>query len=163
MKKQLPVIITIFASYLIAGCSTEAQKQSTSTYSAETEREFQAIERRDVRINPLYRLNTQESQSPKATTKTAPHEKKEGVNKPPVTTTLSARDTSRMSIKNQERLQEINQNLAFFCMKNRKNGPFKNEQHCRTFTQKALESCEKKHRLINSVMVDCIKNQLKRR
>ena len=70
----------------------------------------------------------------------------------------------KLSAKNQERLQEINQNLAFFCMKHRKDPLFQdNEDKCLAFTKKILKICEKKHQIINTVMVNCIKDHLKKR
>lgn len=70
---------------------------------------------------------------------------------------------TQLSAKNEERLQEINQNLAFFCMKHRQDSAFKNEEGCLAFTKKVLKSCEKKHQIINTVMVNCIKERLKKK
>ena len=68
-----------------------------------------------------------------------------------------------LNAKNQERLQEINQNLIFYCMKHRKSKAFKNETQCLLYTKNILTTCEKKHKIINTVMVNCIKDRLKKR
>lgn len=71
--------------------------------------------------------------------------------------------TSKLSSKNKDRLLEINQNLAFFCMKHRKDPVLFNEKKCQTFTKKVLDSCQKMHPLVNTVMVNCIKARLKKK
>jgi hypothetical protein len=153
------VTIVIF----VAGCSSQMPDRPVEkTYSSSTLKEFEAIERNET-------VSTQsENATPKQNTlalKIPSHTKpkepiKEKLTKNP---TVIINDVSQLSAKNQERLQEINQNLAFFCMKHRNSKTFKDEEHCLAFTKKVQAFCEKKHRLINTVMLNCIKAKLKKR
>lgn len=63
-----------------------------------------------------------------------------------------------------ERLIEINQNLAFYCMKHRKDSAFKDdESKCMTFVNQSMEECQKIHHSINSKLLNCIQAKLKKR
>lgn len=138
---------------IAVSCSSEPKVAAPQkSYSSSTEREFEAIEKNDLRINAPYRSSTKAPPHPPVLIKEVPAKKQSE-------TTL----TRQLTTKNQERLHEINQNLAFFCMKHRKDVAFRNEEHCLAFTKKVLMACEKKHKLINMVMVNCIKTQLKKR
>lgn len=139
---------------LLGGCATNESKDSTKTYSPATQREFEKIEKGDVQkanLPPAHDIQRQQSKRPK--------EVQETPKKVPVQLNTDA----NLSSKGQERLQEINQNLAFYCMKHRTDGTFSSEEQCLKFTKKILKQCEKKHKLINTVMVNCIKDQLKKR
>lgn len=164
MKKlALTQILSLMAIlYFVASCSTVQSPQTVEkTYSDETLREFEAIEKNDLRTSPASRPVVTKP-TPKSTIqfKAIPTEKHKAAN--PVLS-IDTTDLSQLSAKNQERLQEINQNLAFFCMKHRKDSIFQDQEQCLAFTKKVLEACEKKHKLINTVMVNCIKVRLKKR
>ncbi|MDD4974235.1 MAG: hypothetical protein PHY93_07770 [Bacteriovorax sp.] len=168
MKKLTPSQILSFMTiaFLAMSCSSEPKTQPVQkTYSSDTQKEFEAIEKNDLRTNPPYRSTIKPTPRPPVVIKETPREKqKEVVKETPITPIPSeATDVSKLSAKNQERLQEINQNLAFFCMKHRKDKIFQDEEHCLAYTKKVLAACEKKHKLINTVMVNCIKDQLKKR
>lgn len=63
-----------------------------------------------------------------------------------------------------ERLIEINQNLAFFCMKHRKDPTFGgDEAKCMKFVNKSMENCQKQHKIVNSKLLNCIQTKLKKR
>ncbi|MDO9182696.1 MAG: hypothetical protein Q7U04_09820 [Bacteriovorax sp.] len=151
---------------VIVSCSSESKKQvSEKAYSSNTQKEFEAIEKNDLRSNPPYRANQRPATRPPVVIKGPSHEKKiqkenASESMPQITEAI---DTSNLSAKNQERMQEINQNLAFFCMKHRKDRAFQDEESCLAYTKKILVGCEKKHKLINTIMVNCIKEQLKKR
>jgi len=153
-KNALLLFILIFA--LVSCSHEETQPVREKSYSASTEKEFAAIEKGDVKqsIPPAYDIRESKKtvQVPKA-------KKSESQTKPVEQTKMAPEDS--ISGRAQERLQEINQNLAFYCMKHR--GSFSSEEKCLQFTKKILKSCEKKHKLINTVMVNCIKDQLKKR
>lgn len=69
---------------------------------------------------------------------------------------------STANSKADERLIEINQNLAFFCMKHRKNPTFKgDEAKCMSFVNKTMDACQKKHKIVNSKLLNCIQTKLK--
>lgn len=146
---------------LAVSCSTETPERQTKTYSPSTEREFEAIEKRDTHAAPTYQNKSPSKLNPRPN---PPKEKIAApaeIAKPAPSTEIAPND--KLSAKNQERLQEINQNLAFFCMKHRKDPAFQDEDKCLSFTKKVLLSCEKKHQIINTVMVNCIKDRLKKK
>jgi sugar-specific transcriptional regulator TrmB len=165
MKKlTLPQILFYVALTIITvSCSSEPKtKPVEKTYSSTTQKEFETIEKNDLRTNPPYRTTVKPTPRPSVVIKEAVHEKQKEVVKetPAISETTNV---TQLNAKNQERLQEINQNLAFFCMKHRKDKDFQDEDHCLAFTKKVLTACEKKHKLINTVMVNCIKDRLKKR
>lgn len=153
MKKISNTILSVCVLLLTTACSSTPQYENglrSRVYSNSTEREFEAIEKNDFKTAPTYRSTIK---TPKSSNET------------PSPKILSPKiaPSQRLSVKNEERLQEINQQLAFFCMKHRKDPAFLNEEKCLQFTKKALEACEKKHQIINSVMLNCVKQQLKKR
>lgn len=162
----LPHLFPLLAiAILIAGCSSEPTAAPTQkTYSAKTQKEFEVIEKNDLPHRNA--SNGKPTPRPPFTPKEVPHERAKGPLKEalaPVVLSSESNDIRQLNAKNQERLQEINQNLAFFCMKHRKDGVFKDEENCLAYTKKVLSACERKHKLINTVMVNCIKDRLKKR
>lgn len=155
MKEIFNILfLTTFILISISGCSTESQSNNIAKnkkYSNFTQQEFEHIERNDLR-----RSQPSSSGIPAERPRIIAKEKEKTI-KPQIVT------NSKLSEKNKERLQEINQNLAFFCMKHRQDSHFQSENQCLGFTKKVLEQCEKKHKIINSVMVSCIKERLKRK
>ena len=164
MKKMslLQILSFMAIAILVASCSSQAPEQVIEkTYSPGTLKEFEAIEKNETYSaqseNTTLKQNNRASKTPlnlkqKETAKEIPPRSPIGITS----------DVSQLSAKNQERLQEINQNLAFFCMKHRKSTSFKSEEQCLVFTKKIQVFCEKKHKLINKVMLNCIKAKLKK-
>lgn len=158
-KIDLPHFLVIVLALILSSCATEDQFDThkvESAYSSSTDREFEQIEKGD-RQAPHYRVmnkvpvakkKPQAASSPSSSSQSQIHE---------------AAPTKKLSSKSQERLQEIQQNLAFFCMKHRNDPQFGDEEKCLKFTNKVLKSCEKNHRLVNTVMVKCVKDRLKKR
>ena len=159
-KLTLLQILCFIVALFFVSCSSEPVSQTPEkVYSENTQKEFAIIEKNDRHTNPPYRA-VKANSKPTISAKEASHEKeKKVIAETPVISPVP----SQLSTKNQERLQEINQNLSFFCMKHRKDSMFKDEEHCTLFTKKVLKACEKKHKLINTVMVNCIKTRLKKR
>lgn len=135
----------------MAGCSTTPEgERSSEIYSDSTESEFRAIELKDLeRVNerPEFRPGAKPIASVSVPKKTLP----------------KAHTPLRLSSKNNERLQEINQNLAIFCMKKRNSNAFKSEEKCQEFTRNALKRCQKSTSEINANLLNCIKSELKKR
>ena len=158
----LSVIINALILAFVTSCSDTSlttknanDSEELKHYSSATNQEFQTIEKSDP-IAPNYH-------NPKKQVKASPVQSvQDKISKQPIGEIQLVTDTT-LSTKNQERLQEINQNLAFYCMKHRKTKAFKNEDQCLLFTKKILNTCEKKHKIINTVMVNCIKDRLKKR
>ncbi|MFA6235832.1 MAG: hypothetical protein WC635_00785 [Bacteriovorax sp.] len=146
MKQKLTLQFAFIL--LAASCSTAEKTKAPAKkiYSSSTEREFRSIEMSELRNSQPQAPIPQKEQT------IAPVPKV--INKPVET---------KLSIKNEERMQEINQNLAFYCMKHRKDPIFKTEEKCLSFTRKVLNNCEKKHQSANSVFLSCIKAGLQKR
>lgn len=71
---------------------------------------------------------------------------------------------TKKSAQMDERLIEINQNLAFYCMKHRKDPRFgDSEERCMSFVNKSLEDCQKVHKTPDKKLLSCIQTKLKRR
>ena len=54
----------------------------------------------------------------------------------------------------------IEQNMAIFCMKNRKHPKFEKSEICKSYTYKALYRCQRTNRS-NYKLLKCIKKSLK--
>jgi hypothetical protein len=71
---------------------------------------------------------------------------------------------TQSSSKADERLIEINQNLAFYCMKHRKDPMFGGDDaKCMKFVNNVMSNCQKQHRIVNSKLLNCIQTKLKKR
>ena len=151
----------------IESCSSAPEiRPEQNTYSPSTQKAFETIEKTD--LHPTQTISQKNRPAPRisSVSKSSLREKPKEVLKETSVAPILSNDTTdirKLSAKNQERLQEINQNLIFFCMKHRKDPAFQNEERCMAFTKKILARCEKKHKLINTVMVNCIKDRLKKR
>ena len=61
----------------------------------------------------------------------------------------------------EEQVLEIEQNLTYFCMKNRKNIKYRNENICRGHTQSKYEECKSRYKQNPRInVVRCVKNML---
>lgn len=145
--KSLLTFLIIF----MTGCSTTPEgERSSEIYSDSTESEFRAIELKD-----LERVNQRSEFKPAS--------KPIAVAPVPKKTISKARVATHLNSKNTERLQEINQNLAIFCMKKKNSNAFGTEDKCHQFTQNALKKCEKNNSAVNAGLLACIKSELKKR
>lgn len=169
MRKMTLLQITIFITYaiLLVSCSSVPKtEESKKSIIDNTKKEFESIEKTDLRTSPPHQTINKPVAKPPAQIKEVIKEKIKELVKESAGSSIQnteSTDRSQLSAKNQERLQEINQNLSFFCMKHRKDKTFKDEDHCLAFTKKVLKKCERKHKLINTIMVNCIKEHLKKR
>jgi hypothetical protein len=169
MKKSalLQILYLMAIVISVTRCSSEEKKRpSLKEYSAQSQKEFESIEKNDLPRNTVSQVTIKPTPHRATISKEIPREKPKEILKnftASSPTIIETTDTTQLIAKNKERLQEINQNLAFFCMKHRKDAAFKTEEHCLAFTKKVLLDCENKHKLINTVMVNCIKEQLKKR
>ena len=188
MMKHLRYLILTLA----VGCSTNEEAPVVKTYSDETNRAFLQIERGDsyylkkplAKTTPIpqikrklprpqetivrpatpeeividEKINYQESKPEKSITTLIPPTPP--ANKAPTKAKKSPHQNERID----ERLIEINQNLAFYCMKHRKDPRFgDSEEKCMSFVTKSLEDCQKIHKTPNKKLLGCIQTKLKRR
>jgi hypothetical protein len=166
MKQLTKFLYSALALGLLVSCSSETTKPDnteTKVYSSSTQKEFEAIEKGDIAPVPSYRRERPQRISPNVVQPAQPQKELPKEKIPAKIQNPELVANGQLNAKNQERLQEINQNLAFFCMKHRKDANFGSEEQCLKFTKKVLNECEKKHKLINTVMVNCIKTHLKKR
>lgn len=164
--KNALLTLPFFSALLfsLVSCSHHAQDKKDSQekiYSPSTQREFETIEKSDIQkksIPPAHEIHHQQTMPSRPSL-----EKEVKTNPPAPVERPKLSPEGPLTIRNQERLQEINQNLAFFCMKHRNERAFSDEEQCLKFTKRVLKDCEKNHKLINTVMVNCIKDRLKKR
>lgn len=158
--KSLFLLITLF---VLASCSTaeserEEEELRQKNYSDETNRAFEMIERGYSRppvkkaspYNPpqVEQTVTEKYTPPPKTT--APRS--------PVAPARSARALPEKKFS--EKLVELNQNLAFYCMKHRKDPVFKNdEKKCMDHVNGILQQCQKQHST-HSKLLKCVKKKL---
>jgi hypothetical protein len=148
-------------------CQTNTPIESDpKVYSLATEKEFAAIESSDYRQrkNSIVEIRKEglnlenQNNEPKNEPK---NERENSPQKRPVENTVP--NVSRLGPKKQERLQEINQNLAFFCMKKRKEPAFSDEDKCQNFTNRIFKECYKLHPSLNPKMLTCVVDRLKKK
>lgn len=161
MKIILKYTVCLYVVLLSTSCSMYKNKfnSNAKVYSISTENEFELIEKND-----LYRETYNKTSAPSLTLKNppknivpTPENPSKNVNAP----TVSA--SNKLSSKNQERIIEINQNLAFYCMKHRNDPVYKSEDGCLKFTEKVLNRCQNEHQVVSAAMLSCIKTRLKNR
>lgn len=172
---------------LAVGCSTNEEAPAQKTYSDETNRAFLQIERGDSYYmkKPLAKTSPQAPQIKR--THTPPPKPQETIVRPAtreeividekinhqeekpgksITTlippTPPKKPKANKAAPVDERLIEINQNLAFYCMKNRKKFG-DNEEKCMSFVTQSLNDCQKIHQVPNKKLLGCIQTKLKRR
>lgn len=138
-KNTLLLLCLLFACL---SCSHEETVPVEKKYSASTQREFAEIEKGDLKnsIPPAHEIHRPVEKRLTPPTPVAP---------------------SQVSGPSSERLQEINQQLAYYCMKHRK--AFGTEENCQRFTQKIVNECKSRSKSINAAVVHCIKDRLKKR
>ena len=178
MKKYFQYLILIS----IVSCANNEKSAAPKNYSDDTNRAFEMIERGgsyylkkaptytappkiEVRKNqrklePVERetivIDEKINYQAKPLTQEIRSNPKTEVIKPNLKTTHS-------SAKTDERLIEINQNLAFYCMKHRNNPAYGgDEAKCMEFVNTVMKNCQKQHRIVNSKLLNCIQKKLKK-
>jgi hypothetical protein len=160
MKYMIPILLIV-----LAGCSTTENDTTEKTYSEDTNRAFLEIERggsyyakkRERSIAPpQVRVVTQK--------KTLPKKSIRDIQKEPSESTEPEIQIATLTGPNQERLAEINQNLAFYCMKHRKSKAFGgDEKKCMNFVNETLNNCQKSNKKADAKLLLCLNKKLKRR
>ena len=185
-------LISLFFLFIFS-CSSNKEKIEPKVYSEETNRAFEIIERGYLKKAPSTASAPPQIETPviKKTGATQQFfEKKREVEvlKPGQqkgvkeeilvddkinlneNETLSEKSSlpqmakEKSSSKADERMIEINQNLAYYCMKQRKNSTFGgDESKCMKFVNKSMKQCQKIHHIVNSHLLNCIQSKLKSR
>lgn len=178
MKKYFQYLFLL----LIVGCAGNEKAVAPKTYSDDTNRAFEMIERGGpyyLKKTPVYNAPPQievptkkRVQPPEAREEIEIDEKINYQAKPltPEIRSNPKAEVLRPVLKNtqstskaDERLIEINQNLAFYCMKHRKKSAYGgDEAKCMKHVNSVMSSCQKQHRIVNSKLLNCIQKKLKK-
>lgn len=175
---------------LVVSCASNETTTPPKTYSEDTNRAFEMIERggsyylKKAPVSPAppqIEAPRKRVVTPTPTEQPQPKEREEIVvdekinyQAKPLTQEVRSNPKSeelvpvlrntQSSSKADERLIEINQNLAFYCMKHRKNPAYGgDEAKCMKFVNKVMANCQKQHRIVNSKLLNCIQTKLKKR
>lgn len=153
------------ALFFAWGCSSTREEKvvpTPKTYSAETEKTFEEIEREQV-IETYRRLrweNWQEREQERESQITRPRARK--IIPKPAPAPAAPKKAARKQSGNPEEIQvEIEQNMAIFCMKMSGNARFSDESDCSAFTQNVLFECSSKFDEADRAKVGCVKAALK--
>lgn len=166
MKKDIKYLIIL--SFI--GCAHNENETTSKIYSDDTNRAFEMIERSGpyyLKNPPAYnpppkievhekivedkKRGNQKNLQPKRIKKKAATE----ILNPVLKNTLS-------TSKSDERLIEINQNLAFYCMKHRKDRAYGgDEAKCMKHVEIVMNNCQKLHQIVNSKLLNCIQKKFK--
>jgi PBP1b-binding outer membrane lipoprotein LpoB len=132
------IMITSCANELKYGDTENKNTDSQKSYSKSTLNQFEQIEKSD------FKARDQSTKGPEST---------RSVSNNTFEITSPSGNVS-------DKLNELNQNLAYFCMKQRKNSRFKKEDDCKNFVKKMLDHCQKKYSKVNSSLIKCVKSGL---
>lgn len=178
MKKYFQYLLIIF----ISSCASNEEVVTPKSYSDDTNRTFEMIERGGsyyLKKAPTYnrppKLSapaTKRTQSPEPREEIVIDEKINYQNKSldqevkPTHKTEVLRPVlknTHSTSKADERLIEINQNLAFYCMKHRKSSAYGgDEAKCMKHVNTVMINCQKQHLIVNSKLLNCIQKKLKK-
>ncbi|MBC7711713.1 MAG: hypothetical protein H7177_00140 [Rhizobacter sp.] len=164
---------------LVAGCSSTEEKPEPKIFSEDTNRAFDMIERggsyyekKPITTVPAPQIKTPQKKThvvetlrpgqQQAVSEEISVEEKINNHEPAISETVHT--VKNKNAKVDERLIEINQNLAFYCMKHRKDPAFGgDEARCMKFVNHTMNACQKVHRIVNSKLLSCIQTKLKSR
>jgi hypothetical protein len=170
--------LALFLLIILTGCSSTDEVNDIKTYSEDTNRAFLEIERgksyyskKTKSQTPAPQIRALHKESPRDASKYRILDQRSSKNAmTPKQTTLEAApieneiEIPRLTGSAQDRLIEINQNLAFYCMKHRKSKTFSgDEKKCMSYVSATLEKCQKSHKKIDSKLLGCLNKILMRK
>lgn len=153
--------LVLLTAFFLGGCSTTEEKvEKKKVYSAETNRAFEMIER-GYNAPPLRAAPV--AVTPPQVQRQRPVERQ--VIEKPVDDTPNVVAESKKSTppkkRQSDKIIELNQNLAFYCMKHRKDPVFNNdEKKCMDHVERILNDCERRSSNNDSKTLSCVKNRL---
>lgn len=137
-------LLVILSSCALFSTEEETEVPKKRSYSYETDKTFEAIERGAVK-NHVEDLHLSSKQKAKV-------EK--------VEPTKAARIREVKLKGNQNTVRELNQVLSYHCMKHRKR--FNSEEACNAKVNLSIDRCEETHQKVTANFVRCLKDELKR-
>lgn len=167
MKKYFQYLFLL----IFTSCASHEKTLETKIYSDDTNRSFEMIERGgsyylkqapannpppQIEVPIKKPLKISETQEEIVIDENINYHEKAQVLRPVL------RNTQSIS-KADERLIEINQNLAFYCMKHRNSRAYRgDEDQCMKYVNTVMSNCQKQHRIVNSKLLNCIQKKLKK-
>jgi len=155
------IFLICITSLLIGGCSSTDDKPDVKkVYSEETNKAFELIER-GYNPSPLKKapvtFTAPQVQKPEENAVI----KKPKLEKEKVTPKVKVVELKR---KESDKIIELNQNLAFYCMKHSKDPVFKNdEKKCMDHVERILKNCQQLSSNNDSKTLSCVKKRLGRK
>ena len=173
--------LLVLALFSFSGCSgiqtlrekynpfRKTPPRTAKTYSEDIERDFEAIERaralEDYRQTRWQRwesyIRSERKKAPKKSLrktrrkKMRPKSKRVGKRKKERVSKEVSKEVSKTRI-------EIDQQMTWFCMKNRKHPRFRKLSRCNNHTQKILNRCTRSHgHKIGRKVLSCVKKRLR--
>ncbi len=156
--------LLILTLALLTSCAglEKPETKTQKSYSAETEKTFEEIEREQVLENYRRlrwenwqkRESERESQRKRANTY-RPRAPKQAPKPRPIS------PRPRPSGNPEEIQVEIEQNMAIYCMKMGGSSKFDNENDCVAFTENILYECSAKYEEDDKRRVSCVKSELR--
>lgn len=162
---SLLIIASLFASCANFSSKKKAPKK---TYSQDVESSFEDIERE--KAIALYKKlrweNWKKIQSKRDAIQDRRRKKTVTRKKTYYPKKTKRRNYTRPPLSDEKMKEvqiEISQNMSFFCMANRKDNRFKDENDCHAYTQNVLDTCQDKVQQpwVDKKIVSCVKRQLK--
>jgi hypothetical protein len=174
---MIKYLLSCLTLLFFISCATEEKKPAVKNYSDDTNRAFEMIERggsyylkKAPRSAPTPQIAVPETPK-RVVTPLAPAPEKNEAEIFTIDENINYKEKTQPTRpivtpaprKVDERLVEINQNLAFYCMKHRKDPAYGgNEEKCLKFVEKVQKNCQAKHRIVNSKLLSCIRTGLKK-
>lgn len=146
---------------VLAGCSSSPKSRS-SKYSMDTEKVFESIEKQQA-VEKYRRMRQKDwntyikSKRQKTAPKPTPPSRRTYVQRRKQRPNLSEEQVRELRV-------EIDQNLSYYCMKNRKDKRFSSEADCQAYAQNTLAECEQTiGRPLHRGLLKCVKQRLRLR
>jgi hypothetical protein len=159
MKNLVLSLILLFLS----ACSTTTKEEAPVTsYSQETMKTFEEIEREQV-LEYYRQLRARENQNQQRTAPPPPAPKplqKFHTQKPKPKTPRRPK-SSAIAANPEELEKEVSQNLSFFCMKTRSQSRFSAEGSCEEFTTRVESQCRGQFESNDRRLFNCVRDKLK--
>jgi hypothetical protein len=158
----------LLVTTLFVSCANFSQKKKApkKTYSSDVEKSFEDIEKE--KAIALYKKLRWENWKKIQVKRSAiqPRRRKKRITRKKTYYPKKKKVIERPALtpeKKKEVQIEISQNMSFFCMANRKDNRFKDENDCHAYTQNVLDTCQDQVQQpwIDKKIVRCVKRKLK--
>ncbi len=161
-SKTFNLLITAFLTSMLLSCSSTPVQTKKANYKRPLSPKEKALDYyRSLRQKEWSNLTKKKSKlRSKYIRVHAPSSKKKISNMPKHLAPIKKKVKIHWVDKEQQSV-EIEQNLAFFCMENRKNKKFKGENDCYAFTQNIKIECEDDYQSGDARLTKCVKSRLK--